>query len=397
MAKTLVIDVSEGTRVPFLRGILTRSLHEAGVDFEDAYKLASSIRQDLADVDEISEDDLRSKVLELLQQSYSTAIVDAYQSSGRVPAPIMVKDGEGQISPFSQSEHLLLLESCGLSNKDAEMASKQIYQHLLDESITEISSSRLGYLTYICLRRHYGSHIARRYLVWVEFTHSERPLILLIGGTTGCGKSSIATEVAHRLGVVRTQSTDMLREVMRMMIPKRLLPVLHTSAFNAWQALPARLSYQAEEEKLIADGYRSQMELLSVPCEAVIQRALRERVSLILEGVHVHPSMMTLVDRKEDAVIVPIMIAILKQEKLKKRLRGRGRRAPKRGSENYLSNFDQIWALQSFLLSEADRTGISIIANNDKEKATTEIMSTIVDVMEKNFTATPSQVFGHSE
>ena len=86
-----------------------------------------------------------------------------------------------------------------------------------------------------------------------------------------------------------------------------------------------------------------------------------------------------------------------KQEKLKKRLRGRGRRAPKRGSENYLSNFDQIWALQSFLLSEADRTGISIIANNDKEKATTEIMSTIVDVMEKNFTATPSQVFGHSE
>ncbi len=397
MAKTLVFDSSEGTRVPFLRGILTRSVHEAGLEFEDAYNLASTIRQDLAEIDEISQDDLRTRVIELLQKSYSAKVVDDYQSSGRVPAPIMVEDAEGQASPFSRAEHLRLLESCGLSNKDAEKASKHIYQHLIENNVKELSSSRLGHLTYICLHRHFGARIARRYLVWVEFTHSDRPLILLIGGTTGCGKSSIATEVAHRLGVVRTQSTDMLREVMRMLIPKRLLPVLHSSAFNAWQALPARLSYQADEEKLIADGYRSQMELLSVPCEAVIQRALRERVSLILEGVHVHPSLMTLIDRREDAVIVPIMVAVLKQEKLKKRLRGRGRRAPKRGSEHYLAHFDQIWALQSFLLSEADRTGIPIIANNDKEKSTIEIMSTIVDVMEKKFSATPAEVFGHGQ
>ena len=45
----------------------------------------------------------------------------------------------------------------------------------------------------------------------------------------GTGKSTLATELAHRLGIVRTQSTDMLREVMRTMIPAHLMPALHVS------------------------------------------------------------------------------------------------------------------------------------------------------------------------
>jgi 2-phosphoglycerate kinase len=222
-------------------------------------------------------------------------------------------------------------------------------------------------------------------------------LILLIGGTTGCGKSTIATEVAHRLGVVRTQSTDMLREVMRMMIPERLLPILHVSAFDAWKSLPAKLSHQEDIESLIADGYRSQMELLSVPCEAVIQRALRERVSLILEGVHVHPSLLARIDHGGDAVIVPVVLATLKQNRLRKRLHGRGEETPERGGKRYLSNFDRIWTLQSFLLSEADVSGVPIIANDDKEKTTVQVMQTIINTMMENFSATPEEVFGHEQ
>ncbi len=41
MARPVVIDETEGTRFPFLRGILTRSLQEAGVPFEQAYAIAS--------------------------------------------------------------------------------------------------------------------------------------------------------------------------------------------------------------------------------------------------------------------------------------------------------------------------------------------------------------------
>ncbi|MCP3869378.1 MAG: hypothetical protein GY703_14990 [Gammaproteobacteria bacterium] len=393
MAKTFVINPTDDTQVPFLRGILTRSLHEAGLDFEDAYKLASSIRQDLNETSELSTTELSTLVAVRLQKSYGQEIIEAYQASGRIPATILVKDREGAITPFSQTQHLLCLESCGLSTKSATEASARIYRHLVENEILEISSSNLGRMTYECLSEHFSPAIARRYMVWIDYTHSNRPLILLIGGTGGCGKSTIATEVAHRLGVVRTQSTDMLREVMRMMIPERLLPVLHTSSFDAWEVLPLQTFEKPTQEDLIASGYYRQMELLSVPCEAVIQRALTERVSLILEGVHVHPSLIDFIGKEHDAVVVPIMLAVLRQETLQKRLKGRGQTAPQRAGKRYLSKFNRIWALQSFLLSEADRSSIPIIANDDKEKATIQIMSTIIDALGKQSTAVPEEVF----
>ena len=89
------------------------------------------------------------------------------------------------------------------------------------------------------------------------------------------------------------------------------------------------------------------------------------------------------------------MLAVLKQDNLQKRLRGRGQLAPERDSKKHLSNFDRIWSLQSFLLSEADRNRIPIIANDDKEKATAQVMKAIIDSMEEKFTGKPSEVFGH--
>ncbi|HHH37974.1 MAG TPA: hypothetical protein ENK50_00135 [Sedimenticola sp.] len=395
MAKTFVIDPNDGNRVPFLRGILTRSLSDAGIEFDEAYRLASRIRQALSDVDEISADALREQVTRLLEeQQFDRRIIEAYQRPAPMPPPIIVTDKDGQTNAFSEDQHIRCLESSGLSSEEAEKTSRWVYQYLSEHEINQITSARLGHLTYDCLREQLGPTVAKRYLVWIDYCHSGRPLVLLIGGTTGCGKSTIATEVAHRLGVVRTQSTDMLREVMRMMIPKRLLPILHVSAFDAWKSLPAKLSHQEDMESLISDGYRSQMELLSVPCEAVIQRALRERVSLILEGVHVHPSLPERIDRRGDAIIVPLLLATLKQNRLRKRLRGRGEVAPERGGKRYLSNFDRIWALQTFLLSEADLAGVPIIANDDKEKTIVQVMRTIIDAMTDKFSSTPDEVFG---
>ena len=44
------------------------------------------------------------------------------------------------------------------------------------------------------------------------------PVVILIGGATGVGKSTIATQLAARLGIVRVVATDAIREVMRAML-----------------------------------------------------------------------------------------------------------------------------------------------------------------------------------
>ena len=391
MAKIFVLDPTENTRTPFLRGVLTRSLHDAGMSFEDAYKFASGIRQSLGDKEEVSTNDLRARVLATLRKDYPTRIAEAYETSASRSATILVRDKDNQVVPFSRSQHYLCLESCGLSNEDAAAATTRVYQHLLEEGITEITSSRIGHLTYCCLASMFGKQEAHRYMVWVDYTHSGRPLMLLVGGTTGTGKSTMATEIAHRLGIVRTQSTDMLREVMRMLVPERLLPVLHTSSFNAWQALQSQPG--SGDANAVVDGYRSQSELLLLPIEAVLQRALRERVSLILEGIHVHPMLLDRIQDRGDAIIVPIMLAVLKQKQLKKRLIGRGIQAPQREAERQLSHFDAIWSLQEYLLAEADRANVSIIANEDREHAIRVVLHTIIDALSKNFSSTPREAF----
>ncbi len=398
MAKTYVIDADGGTRVPFLRGILTRSLQDAGISFEDAYKLASVIRQEVGDAEEITTVALREKVVGLLEYGFSSNVVQRYRTPTGTATAIMVHDSSGQATPFSRAQHQRCLESCGLTGERSTAVTQKMYRHLIERGLTRVDASHLGHLTYRCLHQdpNLGPDIARRYMIWVDFLQSCRPLILLIGGTAGCGKSTVATELANRLEIVRTQSSDMLREVMRMMIPERLLPVLHRSSFNAWEALP-HLSQNSDQDGLLVDGYRTQADYLSVPCEAVIQRALRERVSLIVEGVHVQPSLMDRIPADTDAVVVPVMLAVLKPIKLRKRISGRGGHAPQRRAGRYLDNFDSIWRLQSFLLSEADRAGVPIIANDSKEKVIQEVMGSIIDKLSQDFSAIPKAVFSNAD
>jgi 2-phosphoglycerate kinase len=146
-------------------------------------------------------------------------------------------------------------------------------------------------------------------------------------------------------------------------------------------------------EDRIANGYRSQTELLAVACEVVVQRAVRERVSMVLEGVHIDPTTVKRLRESGDVIVVPIMLAILKQEVLRKRIRGRGITTVQRRAQRYLKSFDSIWQLQSHLLSEADREQISIVVNDEREGAIREILRIIGDTLAAELEPTLKQIF----
>jgi 2-phosphoglycerate kinase len=392
--KTIVINNKENTRVPFLRGILIRSLLESSLDFETAFKLASRIRDGLSDTPQIETQELRRRVGRLLESGGHEDALDLYRVPSAAPARIRVVGPGGAVSAFSRGKHERDLQASGLKLEKAEQVTALIFDQLLAAGINSITTPQLGYLTYLCLQQEISKRAAERYLVWSEFQRSSRPLLLMICGAVGTGKSTIATEVAHLLDIVRIQSTDMLREVMRMMIPQRLLPVLHTSSFNAWKDLPIQDKQDRSREQLIADGYRSQVELLAVACEAVLQRAVEESVPIILEGVHAHPDLLKLVPRDSDAIVVHVTLAVLRAKELKARLRGRGNLVPQRRAKRYLSKFDEIWTLQSFLLSEADRCEVPIITNQDKDKAILQIVQHVNQELSRHFSGTPAGAFG---
>jgi 2-phosphoglycerate kinase len=392
--KTIVINEIDNTRVPFLRGILTRSLLEVGLKFEEAFELATEVRDDLSETQEITSEDLRERVSLLLADRGDQEAQDQYRVPAVILARIQIVSLSGTVSAFSRGRHARYLQSSGMKVEKAEQTTALIHDQLLASGVSSLTTCQLGYLTYLCLQQEVSKKAAKRYLVWSEFQRSARPLLLLICGTVGSGKSTIATEVAHLLEIVRIQSTDMLREVMRMMMPKKLLPVLHSSSFNAWRSLPIQDMKGRDKDQLVAEGYRSQVDLLAVPCEAVLQRAVEESVPIILEGVHAHPDLMNLAPDDTDAIMVHVTLAVLKSSQLKARLRGRGVEVPQRRAKRYLNKFDSIWALQSFLLTEADRCDVPIITNSDKERAIVQVIHHVNYKLSRDFSSPPEVVFG---
>ncbi len=384
-SKTQVVDSRTGACMPYLRGILTRSLQTAGLGFNDAYKLATWLRRELDSVDKITSDALRAKVAKRLGERHGEAIRDCYlQPQEHVPT-VMVRDTDGQTTPFTAGRLARALESATLAADQAEAVASRIQVQLQRMAVGEVSTEQIRHLVHHDLTTHHGEEVAHRYLVWLEFLRSGRSLVLLIGGINGVGKSTIAAELAHRLEIVRTQSTDMLREVMRQLTSKQLLPAIHTSSFRAWSALPAGYLATNGGEDLMIDGFLTQSEQVGVAVEAVLRRALSERVAMIIEGIHVHPAYMQSLVRDDDAIVVPFMLANLDPEQLKKQLRGRAMDAPNRRAERYLKNFDTIWQLQSFLLAEADRCHVPILSDWANVKAVDQAMDMVFTMLGRQF------------
>ncbi len=376
MARLLVIDEQGGARVPFLRGMLTRSLQDAGLDFADAYKLATDIRDELDEVDEITSSELRARTIEVLSEYHPGKVSRRYKREDIYRENLQVVYSDGHSAPFSRGMHAQRLESCSLPRNKCNAIARSIHSKLIRDQQRKITTAKLTSITYRTIGTELGPEFADYYLIWNDFIDSDRPLLVLIGGVAGTGKSTVATELANSLGIVRTQSTDMLREVMRILIPERLSPLLHTSSFAAGAAVDSADIYAVKENENLLYGFQRQTELVEVACQAVLQRALNERVSMILEGVHIRPTLLQHID-KGDAVIAPFILCVLDKKSLISHIKGRRVKTRQRRAARYLEKIDEIWQLQSALLSEADIADIQILNNLDREQTVREIIKTI--------------------
>ena len=85
-----------------------------------------------------------------------------------------------------------------------------------------VDLDRLEELALEVLGENEGSQAIRRLRRYEALRELDLPIIVLIGGATGTGKSTVATEVAYRLGITRVTSTDFVRQTMRAFSEARL-------------------------------------------------------------------------------------------------------------------------------------------------------------------------------
>ena len=117
---------------------------------------------------------------------------------------------------------------------------------------------------------------------------------------------------------------------------------------------------------------------------------------MILEGVHVYPTLLARLQTPGDAIVASFSLGVLKAKRLRKRITGRGRSNPDRRAERYLSHFDEIWHLQSFVLGEAERMGVPVIENNDREKTVREALRIVLAQLGEHFHSSPEEVFNRA-
>ena len=391
MAKLSVIKESGGDRTSFLRGILMQSLMNAGLDFDEAYDLAQLVRNELQERKEITSTELKGRVAKLLEERHGNQKRKRYETKPRSEPGIVVHTPTRSV-PFSVGILAHSLETCAIPPEMAVQGAGKVLANLRKTGHREIDHKALRRVIYRCLREHCTKEAAGRYLSWRQFENSGLPLIILIGGTTGSGKSTVSSELAYRLDISRHQSTDMMREIIRSYLSPQMVPTLKYSSFEAWHGLPGSVDgTQPAIENPVITGFLSQFATMKPALEATIGRAIEERHHLILEGVHVVPTELNIKVKESEAVVIPIMLASMKKQLLLKQLKRRGREKSERQASHYLDSLGDIWELQSWLLDEADKAGIPIIENWYIEDTVRAVLDLVIGVLMKHFPPQPDE------
>jgi len=359
MARAIVTYRSREDRIPFLRGLLTQSLVNVGLSFTDAYAIASRLREELKEVSEIPAHKLRERVAHHLEELHGPEVRHRYEADPILESAIRVVM-DGKPTAFTLATLARSLQACAIDPPTAYRIALAVQQGLESAGQWEVNSLDLRRKTYEVIHEYCGADAAEVYLVWRRFHRRGRPLLLLIGGATGSGKSAVAAEVGYRLGLVRSQSADMLREVMRLMLSPDLMPTLYRSTYNAWEALPGKTGPHR-----VIEGFEAQFQAVKVAIHATLRRAVTEMVHVVLDGVHVFSPRLDLEPYRESAVVVPMMLAVVDKDELRERFGRRTDAAPQRHRERYLKHFQEIWDIQAYMLEAADQAGIPIVTSHE--------------------------------
>jgi 2-phosphoglycerate kinase len=201
----------------------------------------------------------------------------------------------------------------------------------------------------------------------------EMPIVLLVGGATGTGKSTIATEAAYRLGITRVTSTDFIRQTMRAFFSQDFMPSLHYSSFEA--------RVGPDEPEGMLPGFLDQTRNVLVGVRASLDRALHEGWSMVIEGVHLVPGMVTPI---EGPLVVQCVVAIEDEQEHLGHFHIRDKAsAGVRPLDKYVTHFGDIRALQDYIVERARRNGVPVVENRSAEAAVGQVIELVLDAAEQ--------------
>lgn len=286
---------------------------------------------------------------------------------------ILISDRETGL-PYSKGLLASQVMVAGLPPMRAYQVAEAVEDRLLELARPSISSEELFGLAREVLEELAGERYAKNFLRWQEVEALDIPLVVLIGGTTGVGKSTIATQLAARLGIVRVVASDAVREVMRAMFSRELMPSLHASSFEAGSVLrepPGR------DAAIV--GFREQTSAVAVGLQALVERAALEGTSIILEGAHIVPGFFDLSVWEDRILAVPVIVTVEDEDVHRSHFVARWSDQEGRPATRYLEGFENIRRIQRYIKSQALSHGVPVIPNYDFDRSLAALIELVLE------------------
>ncbi len=284
--------------------------------------------------------------------------------------------------PFSKGILASSISVTGLDIVTAHNIALDIQKYFQKNKISTISLDELRALAFRFIKEEISLEYAERYLLWQSIGKLKKPTIILIGGATGVGKSTIATLIANRLNITRVASTDAIREVMRASVSEKLIRPLRGSSYNAYMNMT--LPPSGVEPVIL--GFREQVLAVNVGIEAIIKRSVEEKSDIVIEGAHVVPGYLDLEEYSAGAIVQQIVISvpdpdIHKGHFTKRTIETQGSRPMKR----YIEHLDKIIMIQGYIEELANKHKINIIQNYNLDDTVNVVLELIFQRVKKEF------------
>ena len=296
---------------------------------------------------------------------------------------VIVISDKKQGLPFSKGILASSISITGLDILTAHEIALEIQDYFLEKKKYSLSLDELRSLAFRFIKDKVSLKYAEKYLIWQSVGKLEKPIVILIGGSTGVGKSTIATILANRLNINRIASTDAIREVMRASVSEKLIRPLRGSSYNAYK----NLTLPPSGVEPVVLGFREQVLAVSVGVEAIIERNILEKSHIVIEGAHIVPGYLNNIDEySSKAIIQQIVITVPDKEVHKEHFTKRTVETQgSRPMERYIRHLDKILIIQDYIEKLAKNENVRIIENYNLDNVVNEVLELIFQRVKREF------------
>lgn len=359
----LQVQGADGGGVPFSRRTLAGALEKRGYAFREANALARQIEGELRRGGSalVTIPELVHQTALVIGARYGLEAQGRFEAAQAQPSELWIIGPDGVKTPYSRGVLAQSLMALGLGPDLSHGLAKRAELNLWRLGERELPHGVLREAVKRLLQREAGDEFVRRFELLHALRRPDRPLIILVGGAPGVGKSNLASALAYRLGVSRIVSTDAIRQALRSLISPELSPTLHASSFTAWRAELLPEERPQPKRKRVVRGFQRQVQQLAGPLQAIMRRSRDEASSLIMEGIHLVPGFLS-AEGLGGATVVELVLTVSDPELHRGYFGAREiETRHRRRREHYLEHFEEIRMIQDFCAARARAEGVPVI------------------------------------